>query len=230
MPEIVDDGYWDRQRDELGMILEELQPLYYVYCIGDCSTSGVGADRFWNYPSQLQEFLGRKYRVVNLGRTMLRMETLQTFTEVFEEKIKNGGFVCVWCGSNDIYWGVLAETVGAWLSEFCRRLRNRGLIVIVMTMLPRTAIGFGSDLIPEKIEADRIIFNNWLNENYPEFADAIIDFSDSSEIGYPGAEKDVKYYREDNNTHLNNLGYEIVAGMVHKKIKELAKPIAKECI
>ena len=44
-----------------------------IYCIGDCMTAGVGADENSDYPFYLRAMLGKRYEVINKGRTGMKI-------------------------------------------------------------------------------------------------------------------------------------------------------------
>jgi len=205
--------YWKEQEEELKKILELKRE---VYCIGDCLTLGVGTNEKLSYPTQLQNILDERYEVINLGRTMLKMENLLEFSSLFEDKIKsNNGIVCVWAGTNDLYGEQPVQNVANWYIEFCSNLKENGLKIISMTILPR------SNITPPHFEEYRLMFNEFVRENYLEFSDKIVDFGSSDLIGKYGQEFDSLWYDQSNNAHLNDLGYHYVARLVANAVYDI---------
>jgi lysophospholipase L1-like esterase len=215
-PVVADECYWQSQQEELAAILEKSE-IAHVYCIGDCLTSGVPFEKIEGlpYPSQLQNILGNRYNVINLGRTMLYMKTLLSFINLFQKKITVPySFVCVWCGTNDLYENVVLGDVYKWYTTFCAMFHTQHR-VLAINMLPRT------NMAPLDFETNRLAFNQLLRENYHQFADGLVDIGSNEKIGKFGCEYNAEYYVGANNTHLNANGYGVVAQLVADEIKKL---------
>jgi lysophospholipase L1-like esterase len=211
--------YWESQQLRLEKLLEksyeETQNKKFIYCIGDCLVEGIGTNQGFDYPAQLQEILGNEYKVINLGMTMMQMDILSsTFTTFFNEKLKQNGVICLLCGTNDLYVNMMAKTLFDIYSNFSLTLKRNHKIVS-LTLLPRI------NMIPPDFEINRLGFNNCIREHYREFSDVLADIGNEEKIGYAGAPNDLDYYDEKDNTHLNKIGYGIVANIVYGAIKRL---------
>lgn len=205
-----DPTYWKNQENELEKLLQSAEyKVKNIYCIGDCLTAGVGAN--CPYSFYLQELLGNKYAVINLGRTMLRMELLIKFQNLFlPERNYNNDIALIWIGTNDIYDGNdIIKTLNE-IDNYYELLKSKGMKIIFITLLPR------SNQAPIDFEDKRKIFNNHIESEYD-----IIDLAGNEFIGYPGAEKNKQYYNEENNTHLNDAGYRLIAEIIAKYINNL---------
>jgi len=211
--EFIPEKYWKKQEDELNEILDNSQndDKIYVYCIGDCLTLGIigkGDIEKDNYPNQLQKLLGDGYVVVNLGRTMLRLENLLSFTNLFNKKITHDGILCIWAGTNDIYIKNSGEQVFEWFLSFCETLNGVKHKIITMTILPR------SNATPIDFDDNRQVFNSLMLNNLDE----VVDVGNNELIGFAGAENNTDYYDIINNAHLNKTGYGVVAEEIYNKI------------
>ena len=216
--------HWESQKDRLNKLFQktyaETQDKKFVYCIGDCFVEGVGTENEpgMDFPNQLQGLLGDKYKIVNLGLTMLQMRVLSsTFSEFFAERIKSGNVVVILCSSNDFFFEVLVNEVFDWYANFCKLLGINSKI-IAMTLLPRSA---GT---PKNFEINRLAFNGLLRERHLEFCDGLADLAADNLIGYAGAEGNALYYCQfsGNNTHPNGTGYGIIAKIVYDEIMKIA--------
>ena len=213
--------YWESQQVRLDELLkksyEETQNKKFIYCIGDCLVEGIGTDQGFDYPTQLQKILGSEYKVINLGMTMIQMDVLSsTFTTFFVEKLKQNGIVCLLCGTNDLYWSMMAKTLYDLYSNFSLTLKEHHKI-ISLTLLPRI------NMTPQDFEINRLGFNDCVRNNWNQFSDILADIGNDEKIGYADAPKDFYYYDEKDNTHLNKVGYGILANIVCDAIKKLEK-------
>jgi lysophospholipase L1-like esterase len=213
--------YWESQQIRLEELLrktyEETQNKKFIYCIGDCLVEGVGTDQGFDYPTQLQGILGDEYKVVNLGMTMMQMDILSsTFAIFFIDKIKQKGIVCLLCGTNDLYVNMMAKTLYDLYSNFSLTLK-RDHKIVSLTLLPRT------NMTPPEFEINRLGFNDLVRNHYSDFSDVLADIGKDEKIGYTGATNNYTYYDNQDNTHLNKVGYGILANIVFDAIKKLEK-------
>ena len=211
--------YWESQQVRLDELLkksyEETQNKKFIYCIGDCLVEGIGTDQGFDYPTQLQKILGSEYKVINLGMTMIQMDVLSsTFTTFFVEKLKQNGIVCLLCGTNDLYWSMMAKTLYDLYSNFSLTLKEHHKI-ISLTLLPRT------NMTPPEFEINRLGFNDLVRNTYFNFSDVLADIGTDGRIGYTGATNDYTYYDNKDNTHLNKVGYGILANVVYDAINKI---------
>ena len=77
-----------------------------IACVGDSITQGSGAERGKSYPSQLQELLGKEWKVMNFGvsgRTLLRKGDFPYWNEAaYQNALKSEpDAVIIMLGTND---------------------------------------------------------------------------------------------------------------------------------
>jgi len=180
-----------------------------IYCIGDCLTEGIGATEDRNYPYFLQKILRNKYHVVNMGRTMIKMDALIKYPDLFMPE--NSGIACIWCGTNDLYFQENPNIVLENLNTYCKLLQNKDVQPLIITILPR------SNKTPKNFEDLRLRFNQLVRDAYKHVADV----AENERIGFEGSEMYMQYYCTKDNTHLNNLGYALVGKIVAKAIKNM---------
>ena len=73
---------------------------------------------------------------------MLKMESLFEFSELFVSKIIHKGIVCIWCGTNDVFYRTSGNHVFEWFASFCDTLKSVGHKVVALTILPRSNASF----------------------------------------------------------------------------------------
>ena len=176
-----------------------------IYCIGDCLTQGIGAD--YSYPYFLGKIFERGREVINMGRTMIKAETLIKFPDLFMPE--DCATACVWCGTNDLFFETNPNIVFSNLKEYCGLLSKRSINIFVLTVLPRSN---GVTRL-EEFENNRKILNNMIRENF-----ATIDIAKNEKIGLSGCENNKSYYNDKDSTHLNNLGYMMVGTIAAETI------------
>jgi hypothetical protein len=161
---MVDENYWIDQEIKLREIIAEKKNIIKqkIYCIGDCLTLGINSDNHpKGYPYFLEKELGGIYEIINLGRTMLRMETLVKFSTLFSARNNfEDSIVLLWCGSNDLYIEISPEIVFENFTKFTNYLSEYNSIVIPVTLLPR------SNLTPDCFENNRLVFNELIRNNF----------------------------------------------------------------
>ena len=201
--------YWDKQESDLSDKLSNINNKKNVYCIGDCMTLGVNVKDNQNYPYLLQEKLKDRYTVINMGYTMLRLELLSRFSNVFAGKqYMPNDIACVWCGTNDLHFEYNVQDVFDNFHKYCSLLEDKGLKIVAFTLLPR------SNNTSNHFENDRQVFNQLVRDNYKN----IVDVGAHKGIGMENQELNKKYYDQRDNTHLNDNGYKLVARMVYDVI------------
>jgi lysophospholipase L1-like esterase len=195
----------------ISMNLKGMQTITVV-CDGNSLTFGVGGK---SYPSQLQLILGRRFQVINKGvsaQTTVKM--LQDVGTDIDSLIRNSNksLICVaWECTNDMFFGADAITAFNNFKNYCQARRASGFKVVALTVLPRSEPG-----TPANFESQRQILNTFLRKHWRDFADALADVAADRNLGYPGAQKNLRFYGDL--VHLNEAGYRIVAKYVAQSI------------
>ena len=209
-----------RQQIEAGLYTKySIQPDAYNIYDGDSLTFGTNAGVGCEYPAQVQQLLGNGNYWANYG---IGGQTIATMLANVNSKIvpnvslgRKRNTLTVWSGTNDIaVSGRTAAATYADLVSYCQAARAAGFKVIVLTMLPRTTGGSGT-------ETSRQTYNGLILAGWPTFADALADVGGNSTIlGAPNAYTNTVYYFTDQ-IHLTNIGYNIVAKTVTNAINGL---------
>lgn len=187
---------------------------------GDSMTRGSGAssDLSDNYPSQLAGLLSTGYDLVNVGvggQTTADM-IADAATEVdplLTWQPRSAGLVVFW-NTNDLHFSASVADTQARIQSYCTSRRAAGWKCIVGTILPRSSVG-----TPGTYEANRLIVNQWIRDNWSTFADGFFDPAADSRIGDAGDELNATFYNDP--AHLNGTGYAIVADLVRAKVVAL---------
>ena len=183
-----------------------------VVCDGNSLTFGLGGK---SYPSQLQSILGRRFKVINKGvsgqTTAKMMQDAATDIDSLTRN-SNNSLICVaWECTNDMFFGTEATTAFNNLKKYCQDRRASGFKVVALTVLPRSEPG-----TPANFESQRQILNTLLRKHWRDFADALADIATDKNLGYPGAQKNLRFYGDL--VHLNEAGYRIIAKYVAESI------------
>jgi lysophospholipase L1-like esterase len=204
--------YWNQQEQNLADRLNGINNKKNIYCIGDCMTLGVNVKDYQSYPYLLQNKLNDRYTVINMGYTMLRIELLLRFSNVFAGKqYMPNDIACIWCGTNDLHFEYDTQKVFDNFYSYCALLRDKGLKIVAFTLLPR------SNNTSENFEKNRQIFNQSIRDNFVN----IIDVGADKNIGMEGQEMNPLYYDQRDNTHLNDNGYKLVADIAYDVIDKI---------
>ena len=219
IPDTIDADriYWDAQYKEIKAIVDDnikIGKIRKIYCIGDCLTVGIDSENNYGYPYFLQIFLGEKYKVINLGRTMLKLEHLIKFQNLLTPKnVHSSDIACVWCGTNDLYFDADIEIVIKNYNDYCKLLQNLNIKVVAVTILPRSLDAAAT------FETNRQIFNKFVKDNY----EYVANIGDNKIIGQRDQETNPRFYVQPNNNHITSMGHRVVAKTVEKTIKSLIK-------
>jgi lysophospholipase L1-like esterase len=117
--------------------------------------------------------------------------------------------VTVWAGTNDIIGGRSAASVYSTLVEYCQRVRENGMEVLVFTTLPRAAFTAYQ-------EAQRLDYNTRIRSGFAEFADGLVDVAVNPLLTNPN---DLTYYSDG--THLTDAGTTVAAADVVTAVNAL---------
>jgi len=194
-----------------------------IFCVGDCSTSGLEhIDDKVNYTKFLGKLVEKKYEVINNSRTMLTVENIAKNYNLFIPKERTkGNIVCVWIGSNDLYLSHKPEKVFENLNNYCNYLIKNGLNVIVLTLFPRTYTPYFDEATYYK---NRKIYNNLIVNNFEN----VVNIARSSRLGMKLLNEKYCFIHETLGVgkslaegHLNTAGHKIVADMIYKKMHKI---------
>jgi lysophospholipase L1-like esterase len=152
------------------------------------------------------ENLAATRRVTNLGITGQRTSTMQTnyaakVVPLFREAACGKNILCVWEGTNDVYFGASATAAYNNLVAYCQAAQATGWKVAVGTLLPRQDAG-----VPAGFETDRLAVNVNIRTNYATFADALMDIGADASLQDP---TNTTYFNGDK-VHLTTTGYALV--------------------
>jgi lysophospholipase L1-like esterase len=106
----------------------------------------------------------------------------------------------VWVGTNDLGFGEDPAAVHEQLRTYAAARRAAGWTVVVGTALPRS---FLADV--PGYEQRRRAFNDLVRQEWPTYADQLVDVGADPQLGAPGAQDDRALYLGDR-THLNEAG------------------------
>ena len=184
---------------------------------GDSLTIGSGALPFNNfpnsndYPSQVVGALdhrGTYYNVGVAGETIATMIT--NAPTVVDTKLVTGAgnVVCIWGGTNDLYYGATATTTYNSIVSYCQARQAAGWKVIVGTITPRSSAG-----TPGSFNASRLTVNTNIRANWTNWANGLADIGADPNMGTSGQEANTQYYNGDL-VHFNPHGYRVMAGYV----------------
>ena len=195
-----------------------------IFCVGDCNTSGLEfIDDKINYAEFLSEKVKGKYKLINVGRTMLKMEHIIEHLDLFLPKgMLKGDVFCIWVGGNDLYLGCEPETIFKNLSFYYNYLIKEGLNVIVLTLFPRFHSPYISGIVFDK---NRKIYNNLIVNNFEN----VVNVAKSSRLGIKTIKRECCHVNLDGSPedteifegHINAVGHKIVADMVYKKMYKI---------
>lgn len=119
----------------------------------------------------------------------------------------------VWYGTNDMALAptVDGETAYNNLVTYCQARQTAGWDVVVLNCINREDVD---------IETQRAIFNGLIASNWATFADAYVDLAGDARIGANNAANNLTYFFNDK-VHLNDVGNEIVIGLLKAAIDTL---------
>ena len=179
-----------------------------IYLFGDCHTSGLEyiGDGI-NYSEIVKKVVKNKYNVINFGKTMLKIDSVLRFKDLFTPKnIEEGDIAFIWLGTNDLYYGVRPEEVFENFKKYYDYLENLGIKVVAITAMKRKDV----PIIGEgKFEENRIAFNNLVLKN----CKYNINIDRRISIKRPGV-------FEKKEEHFSPYGHEVMARIILRKITE----------
>lgn len=184
---------------------------------GDSLTrgSGASADLSDNYPAQLAGLLSTSYDLINTGvggqtTTDMIADAATEIDPLLTWRPRTSGLVVFW-NTNDLFFSASVADTQARIQSYCTARRAVGWKCIVGTILPRSSVG-----TPGTYEANRLLVNQWIRDNWATFADGFFDPAADSRIGDAGDELNPAFYNDP--AHLNGAGYAIVAGLVKAQV------------
>ena len=185
---------------------------------GDSLTAGSEATD--PYPSQVMRSFAAGTYWYNLGIGGLRIRDILDMAPTRVDRRFNSrlgrNVVVVWAGTNDLaLWNHMASAVSTRLQKYCEERRAQGFTVLVLTMLPRN----DKACLPG-FEERRQAVNRKLREEWPTFADGLVDVAVDPLIGTPGCESDLRYWVKGG-VHLTNKGLGLVATHVREALLQI---------
>lgn len=115
--------------------------------------------------------------------------------------------ICVFAGTNDMYFGASAATTLTRLQTYHAAVRALGYKTIQFTVLPRSG-----GATPGGFEAARQTLNTSIRANSGGWYDALCDVAADSRIGDSGDETNTTFYQGDT-THPNDTGMQVIADL-----------------
>lgn len=190
-----------------------------VVCDGDSLTAGFQSWAGGGYPSQM--FVDKPtWKITNLGVSSQTVATMIANAPTNVDPLRaTGAVVCLWGGTNDLFFGASAATTISRIKQYCTDRRNAGWggKIVVFTLLPRSDAG-----TPGTFETDRQTVNTELRNgaNIGVYWDVVVDVGGNATIGAPGANTNTTYYSTDL-VHLIGAGQAIVKGLAEPAIAAL---------
>jgi lysophospholipase L1-like esterase len=188
-------------------------------CDGDSLTYGYLSSN--PYPAQLMALSG--LAVVNLGISGKKLVDMDaTYTSYTAPNYVPGAinYLIVEGGINDIYNGGTASGLATAIRSYCAKAKATGFKVYITTLTPSSGYGFTS---PSNLETIRQTVNTDRRNNWPSFADGLIDL----DAALPNS-ADQKYYNSDG-LHYNAEGDAVIAVLVWAATTTLANPNKVGC-
>ena len=112
----------------------------------------------------------------------------------------------IWTGTNGSTTSTFVNANYQWIVGYCQARRQQGWKVFVLTMISRTGQDSGKNLL-----------NALLRQNWPQFADGLVDVAANPNIGADGASANGTYFFTDG-IHLLTAGDTIVAGIASNAV------------
>ena len=172
-----------------------------------CYSSLVSANKkvsYFNYgigsrrTATLTSEFGSKF-----ANTMLRPNDIVVFWEITNE-------------AHDFTTDTQGTALYANVVEYCNQARSYGAKVVVVTGIARDMTGFDDANITDRIFA----CNALIRANWSTFADAIADVALLPQFDTKSDTTNTTYYNADQ-THLTDVGYDLIAGTVYTAINTL---------
>jgi lysophospholipase L1-like esterase len=181
----------------------------YLAFVGDSLTYGAGTSPGTNaYPKRIMDGYNGFFHVqdtYNYGVAGYKTrDILNDWATVNVATTAQNKYLAVWIGTNDIMSGLDVTLTHASLAAYCRKARAAGWKVFVLTAIARGDV--------PQTNSTRLIYNDLIRNNYPSYADFLVDVAADQRFATPvTAATDV--YSADL-THLTPYGYQQIAGMV----------------
>ncbi len=164
-----------------------------------------------SYPAQAMGLLPDGIRYENVavsGQTwpdMLADVTVEV--DPLYSATNDFNILVVWAGANDLAAGYTAEQVYENARAYCLARKQLGFTVVTCTMYPLEPRGED-----QYYETLRLEYNRLLRENWPQFADALVDLAADERIGDHSPASRADYFVDI--VHLNQRGYAVIADAV----------------
>lgn len=181
-----------------------------------------GSQGIWDIITQLSHtnpFQGTNVTFHNFGvggQTTAQMTTdaaVQIDT-LYNPAVKN--ILIVWEVTNDIGFNQDVSGAVSRMTTYCNARRAAGWKVVLLTCIPRGGTSVSGQTQPS-YDNDLITANTSLIAGEGVFADKVINLRSDSRLSAVST----TYYRDGDQTHLNQEGYRIVVEMIMQKILTL---------
>lgn len=156
---------------------------------GDSLTVGQGLSAGQEWPALLATDLGGSYSISNVavgGQTQAEMNAdAETQVDALFSASNTDNIYVNWASTNDLYYGVDADTTYRRIREGCLRRRAKGFRVVLVNVIDRNDGGGVAGF-----DTRRASLNTLLGTNWADFADAYVDlwsdtrFQDASVATY----------------------------------------------
>ena len=185
--------------------------------IGDSISAGFGGITPWPLIASPTQINGTWIVNNNAWTGETAAQTLavgQQGTLPFYRPAAARNVAVLWDGTNDIAASVTAASTFTTYSAYARSVRNFGFKVVATTMVSRGAA----------TDAVRDVFNGYIRQNWPNFADALADVAANVNLGADGAMPNATYFQGDN-IHPTQLShYNIIAPIIERAINRISAP------
>jgi lysophospholipase L1-like esterase len=200
-----------------------------VVCHGDSLTYGSNASSGWGtatgpvYPGVLADKLGSTWRVTSIGTPGWTMDGLMgqapsRVDPLYDPTLKYNILV-VFGGTNDI--GCKYETADqtyAKLVAYCKARKAAHPWKILVLTPPMAAY---PKVYPGDFDYQMVRYDEKIRQNWPSFADGIVDVQADPRMGTPGAEHNAEYFSAKDFTHLTDAGYRIVGTDAYNAVENI---------
>lgn len=140
---------------------------------GDSQTVGQGLSAGQEWPALLLTDLGGSYSMSNIavGGHMIsqRNAAAETSADALFLAANTANVYVFWCGTNDCYYGIDANTAYRRIREGCMRRRMKAKVILVNTIDRNDGGGVAG------YDTRRAAFNTLLTNNWTDFADYYVD-------------------------------------------------------
>ena len=185
------------------------------------------------YPADLARMLGPAWQVRSVGTGGWSLDPLTGEAPAKIDPLFNPNLawniLIIFGGTNDLGGAhETAETAFGKLTAYCRA-RKAAHPWRILVVTPPVAAYPG--VYPADFDAQMVQYDSLIRQNWPLFADGIVDIQADPRLGTPGAEHNPVYFSSADFTHLTDAGYAIVgkdAAAAVLKLVSSKPPVGRE--